>query len=299
MALLFISYRVATAAPYAGRLYDRLSARFGDAAIFYDRASLGPGDVWRDRLREELQHSVAVLAVVDPEWASMLKARSETEDMVRFELKTAIGLGKTIMLLRVAGANVPDSGDLPEELRCLLDRQVLKIDDSTAAAYDASIAVLIAATERLDGLAAPAESAVVEQLLAKDYAAAERLLMRQPSTLRQRASFQVYLALARLGDRSFNALHPVERETIETLLRRARAASSEPDLAMLLLAILEIDFYELHGRASAEPTRTADVLRSGAVRLEVKSRSLLSNVRVSDRARRELRLDAMLAGGAT
>ena len=113
----------------------------------------------------------------------------------------------------------------------------------------------------------------------RDYDGAERLLMRQAASARERLS--VYLALARLAGRSFNALYPTEREAIEALLRRARTSN----LARVLLAILEIDYYQLHGLVSAAPVRPAEV-RVAA--LDATSRSLVSHLDISRRARREL-----------
>jgi hypothetical protein len=300
MALLFLSYRVVTAAPHAGRLYDRLSNHFGQAAIFYDRGRLRPGDLWKDRLQQELENAAAVLAVIDPLWASSFEVRAETEDIVRFELETAIRFQKTIVPLLVGGALFPPPREeLPFALQKVLDRHFLVMDETSPTGYTASIATLIGMLESLDELISAVEPAVVELLVAKDYAAAERLLVRQPAAARQRASLSVYLALARLGGRSFNALYPAEREAIEMLLRRARAASSTCELPMFLLAILEIDYYQLHGLVSAAPVRPAEVLsRNGTVPLDAGSRSLLSHLNISRRARRELQLDQVLPGSS-
>ncbi|HEX7679728.1 MAG TPA: toll/interleukin-1 receptor domain-containing protein [Thermoanaerobaculia bacterium] len=297
MALFFLSYRRATAGPYAGRLSDRLVSHFGEAAIFYDRGRLSPGELWQDRLLRELKDAAAVLAVIDTAWASSFEARAETEDFVRFEIETALGFQKTIVPLLVGGAQLPDQEKLPLRMQQVLDRQFLMIDETSDAGYTASVATLIGVLESLDALVTAVEPAVAEQLLAKDYAGAERLLMRQPAAARQRAILSVYLAFARLGGRSFNALYPAERETIEMLLRRARASSPTWDLPLLLLAILEIDYYQLHGLVSAAPVRPAEVLsRNGTVSLDAVSRSLLSHLNTSQRARRELQLDAVLEG---
>jgi hypothetical protein len=291
MALLFLSYRAATAAPHAGRLYDRLAARFGEAAIFYDRGGLRPGDLWRERLREELERAVAVLPVIDPAWSASLVKEPDGEDMVRYELETAIHLQKTIVPLRVGGAAMPAPQEVPATLRSIVDRQFLVIDETTTAAYDASVAALIGTLDNIEGLLAAVETEAVELLLAKNYVAAERLLMRQTETARQRGSLSLYLALARLSGRSFNDLYPAERETIEMLLRRAWSASPAWELPLLLLAILRIDYYQLHGLAGGEPVRPAEGLYAA---LDARSRSLLSHLNISRRARRELQIDAPL-----
>jgi hypothetical protein len=290
MASLFLSYRVATAASHVGRFYDRLAVHFGETAIFYDRGSLRPGDLWRDRLRQELHDAVAVLPIIDPGWASSFAERQDTEDMVLFELETAVQLQKTIAPLRVGGSAIPAIDKLPSTLRSILNRQFFVINETTPATYDASVATVIATLENLDGLAAFVESQVVDLLVAKKYGAAELLLLRQPNATRERARFLAYLALALLGGRSFNALHPNEREKIEALVRSAHAAAPSWELPMILLAILEIDYYAQHGLVSAEPVPASAV---STAQFEAPSRSLLTGLRISSRAIQELQLDLL------
>jgi len=289
MALLFLSYRVATAAPHVGRLYDRLAAQFGEAAIFYDRGCLHPGDLWRERLQREMCDAVAVLPIVDPKWASSFAERRGTEDMVLFELEMAVHFQKTVMPLCVGGAAIPGPEELPSTVRCILERQFCVIDGTSPATYAASVATLISTLESTDGLLAAVESHVVDLLVARNYAAAERLLLSQPDAARERASFLAYLALSRLGGRSFNALHPNEREHIEALVRRSRAAAPSWELTGFLLAIMEIDYYDLHGLVSADPV-SASAVRTAL--LDAPSRSLLAGMRMSRRAVQKLHLDS-------
>ena len=49
MANVFISYRREDSGGHAGRLYDRLTARFGNARVFMDLQDIAP-DVLRHRL---------------------------------------------------------------------------------------------------------------------------------------------------------------------------------------------------------------------------------------------------------
>ena len=44
MAGLFISYRREDSAPYAGRLYDRLSRDLAEHEVFIDIDTIDPGD---------------------------------------------------------------------------------------------------------------------------------------------------------------------------------------------------------------------------------------------------------------
>ena len=48
MSGIFISYRREDSAPYAGRLYDWLSHRFGKESIFIDIDTIQPGEDFVD-----------------------------------------------------------------------------------------------------------------------------------------------------------------------------------------------------------------------------------------------------------
>ena len=48
---VFVSYRREETAPYAGRLYDRLSDRFGESHVFMDVDSIEPGTDFIDAIR--------------------------------------------------------------------------------------------------------------------------------------------------------------------------------------------------------------------------------------------------------
>jgi len=293
MAFLFISYRVATAAPYVSRLNDWLVKHFDQSAVFYDRATLHPGDDWRSRLRRELKNVAAVLAIIDRQWLASFVDRAKSDDIVRFELETAIALGKPIMPLLVGGYRADMkkfAAQLPPSLQSIMNHNFHTLDDTTPAMYETSIKTLIAAIERLDASIAAVEQTVVGHLLAKEYATADRLLVRQPPS----AHRNTYLALARLAGRSFNALYPAERETIEALLLRAQTLAADWDLPKFLLAIIEIDFYELNGIVSTYPAVSASDVRG--LQMGDQTRALLSNLYIGRRARRVLGLDTLLSG---
>ena len=290
MASFFISYRVESGRAYAGRLYDRLAAHFGADAIFFDKGSLRGGERWLDRINGELERAAAVFAVIDPQWPQSFAERKAEEDFVEVELATAIKLEKTIISLLVGGMQtMPGRGTIPSSLHAMLDRQWVVLHDTSVDDYASSVARLIATVGGLDGVVHAVEQQAVALLTRRQYAEAERVLLRQPEEAHGRAGFSAWLALARLAGRSFNALHPKERETIEALLRSAHAAEPSWELPAILLAILEIDYYENHGLVSAEPIAASAVR---AADLDAPSRALLAGIRISRRALRELQLDS-------
>jgi hypothetical protein len=133
-------------------------------------------------------------------------------------------------------------------------------------------------------------AAGVAALHARSFEAARDLLaplVKEPDAPSQTDG---YLAMARLAGRSFNALHPVEREEIEARLHRARRKDPEWDLPPLVLHALEIDFYELHGLTSGHgygPPAPAHPVDPVAPASE-ETRELLGAVSLSRRARKRL-----------
>lgn len=281
VASVFISYRVASGRAHARLLYDRLAAHF---TIFFDQESIRGGEDWAERIRGEIESAVAVLAVIDPQWSLSFKESRET-NFVEVELKTAIDLRKTVIPLLVGGAHMPSRDEIPT-LKEILEEQFIVLHDDV---YDASVARLVAALEGRDAVIQAIQHEILALLTQRQYVEAEHIVLRQPQSTQDRAEFLAYLALARLGGRSFNSLHPNERNKIETLVRRARALAPSWELPVILLAILEIDYYGLHGLVSAEPVPASAVRLT---RLDEPLRPLLTGMRLSRRAVQELHLDA-------
>ncbi|HEV7485748.1 MAG TPA: toll/interleukin-1 receptor domain-containing protein [Thermoanaerobaculia bacterium] len=290
MASFFISYRVKGGKAYAVRLLDWLVERFGAEAIFLDQESMSGGEHWSDRIKHELERAVAVLVIVDQQWSQSFAEPRETQDFLKLELETAIDLKKTIIPLLVGDMRkMPARSEIPSSLYAILDCQCVVVNDTSLEDYATSVNRLITRLGGLDGVVIPAiEEEVPALLTRRQYAEAERVLLRQPEMMRASASFSVYLALARLRGRSFNSLHPNERGQIEALVRNARAADPSSPLPAILLAILKIDYYDLHGLVSAEPMPAAAVLAA----LDGRTRSLLTGMRLSRRALQELQLDS-------
>ena len=67
MANIFISYRRSDAAPYAGRLDDRLTAHFSDPQVFMD-LEIKPGDDFVERLEEGVSRCDVLLVLIGPQW---------------------------------------------------------------------------------------------------------------------------------------------------------------------------------------------------------------------------------------
>src|SRR5215207_7894348 len=131
---LFICYRREETAAHAGRLYDALSAKFGEPNVFMD-IELEPGIDFVDRIRQVVGSCHVLLVIVGPKWAALSDgadhARIEDEDdYVRLEVETALRRSDVrVIPLLVAGARMPHSDELPEAVRALTRRNAFELSD--------------------------------------------------------------------------------------------------------------------------------------------------------------------------
>lgn len=148
---IFISYRRSDAAGSAGRLYDTLSARFGDGHVFMDVDSIRPGEDFTEVLTDVLDRCAAVVVVIGPGWLTAADADSgrrlaDPDDYVRAEVAHALSTGVAVFPVLVDGATMPRPEELPEDVRDLTTRQAIEISP-TRYRYDAGR--LVTALRRL------------------------------------------------------------------------------------------------------------------------------------------------------
>ena len=120
---IFISYRRDDARGASGRLYDWLRIAFGREHVFRDVHSIGIGK-WRDKIDRALACSSVCVAVVGPRWANAenLPRLHRADDMVRHELVSALACSDLLLVpALVEGAELPNTADLPTELRPIFD----------------------------------------------------------------------------------------------------------------------------------------------------------------------------------
>jgi hypothetical protein len=144
---VFINYRKAESAGWARLLYDRLAGEFGAENVFLDQVSLVPGVKWLGELRSRSGGSAAFVALIGPEWASIMskRAASEEEDFVRSEIETALRKGsgvQEVIPVLVDDAVTPREDDLRYlgGVHPLLNRQQAEL---RPAHWDADVQVLV------------------------------------------------------------------------------------------------------------------------------------------------------------
>lgn len=130
--MIAISYRREDSLPITGRLYDRLQAKFGQQNVFMDFDSIPPGVDFREQIKQTIERSNLVIAVIGPRW---LSERADTSrriddpaDFVRLEIKYALERGIPVIPLLVDNTLMPKPEKLPAELEALAFRNALPLD---------------------------------------------------------------------------------------------------------------------------------------------------------------------------
>jgi hypothetical protein len=138
---VFISYRRKETAAYAGWLYDRMVARFGENNIFMD-VEMAPGIDFADRITEVISGCVVLIVVIGPSWAAVTEEDGSRRldnpaDFVRLEIETGLRRPDvTPIPVLVGGARMPKREDLPPEIRAIARRNAIELSDGRWT-YDA------------------------------------------------------------------------------------------------------------------------------------------------------------------
>src|ERR1700756_1946345 len=111
--MIAISYRREDSLPIAGRLYDRLQAKFGKQNVFMDFDSIPPGTDFRQQIKQTIEHSSVVIAIIGPNWLGARAHNSrridDPTDFVGLEIGYALEGGIPIIPLLLNNTKMPDS----------------------------------------------------------------------------------------------------------------------------------------------------------------------------------------------
>jgi len=138
---VFISYRREDTADAAGRVYDRLSRLLSKSNVFFDVSTIGGGEDFKEKIVSTISRSDAALIFIGREWLAPVqpvgKARIwEANDYVRAELRAALARPILVLPVLVAGARMPQSEQLPEDVKAITTKNALPLrhesfDDDT------------------------------------------------------------------------------------------------------------------------------------------------------------------------
>lgn len=134
MPRVFISYRRDDSLPYAGRLYDGLTARFGEDQIFMDIDTIEPGADFVEVIESTIARCDAMVAVIGKRWISVTDANGRRRldnpnDYVRLEVAAGLRRGVRLIPVLVEGATMPNPDELPRALQRLARRNALELND--------------------------------------------------------------------------------------------------------------------------------------------------------------------------
>jgi TIR domain len=156
---IFVSYRRQESSHLAGRLYDRLADRFGEAQVFIDVDTIEPGADFAEAIFLAVAACKVLLVVIGPTWLSATDERGrrrldDPDDIVRLEIEAALARGVRVIPILVEDAVMPAREDLPQSLAGLARRNAVFIRHESFR-YDTER--LVAAIQRV--LAATSGSA--------------------------------------------------------------------------------------------------------------------------------------------
>jgi hypothetical protein len=150
---LLLSYRRADSAGIAGRIFDRLAARYGRQSVFMDVDNIPLGRDFRAHIRAFIETCDAVVIVIGPRWHGPRDAAPsrvhDGDDPVRIEAELALARGVPVIPLLVEGAPMPAAADLPESLASLAYLNAARVD--SGADFHHHVSRLLARIDELTG----------------------------------------------------------------------------------------------------------------------------------------------------
>jgi hypothetical protein len=105
-----------------------MAAHFGQSNVFMDVDTVRPGADFVEAIDRAIASSGAVVAVIDPQWATDGTGRNriaDEGDYVSLEIRTALEGGVPVIPVLVLGAQMPQRDQLPLDLQPLARRQAV------------------------------------------------------------------------------------------------------------------------------------------------------------------------------
>jgi hypothetical protein len=166
MPTIVISYRRSDTSAISGRIYDRLTTHYGEHSVFMDVDNIPFGTDFRSQIRETLQRTDVLIAVIGPKWlganADGTSRMQQKADPVRVEIETALERKIPILPVLVDGAKMPESTELPTEFGSFAYLNAAEV--ATGRDFRGHMERLIGA---IDQLAAGNLAAATPQLISK------------------------------------------------------------------------------------------------------------------------------------
>ena len=127
--LVFVSYRRDDSKDFTLRLVEHLRKHCPD--VFVDNDDIRYGDDWRSKLTEAVGTARALVVVIGRQWATLERDGTvrlhHEDDWVRAEIRTALGRGIPVFVVRMNDTQLPAPEQLPPDIRDLLNSQAVPI----------------------------------------------------------------------------------------------------------------------------------------------------------------------------
>jgi formylglycine-generating enzyme required for sulfatase activity len=133
MTAIFISYRRQDTKQIAGRIFDKLEARFGAGSVFMDTEGIPAGVDFHKFLDEAVARARIVLVLIGHGWAEAKNEAGQRrldnpDDFVRIEVESALNRNIPAVPVLIDGAPMPPAEQLPEGMRAFLRFQAAPVD---------------------------------------------------------------------------------------------------------------------------------------------------------------------------
>ena len=133
---VFLSYRRGDTDLFSHRLRDELVKRYGADHVFTETDPMGTGPHVPQPFARSLGPKDVVITLIGPHWLTATDPEGRRlldrhDDLVRWEIESAIRQGVLLIPALVQGAAMPSPDELPEPLRPLAHRQAIELDEPT------------------------------------------------------------------------------------------------------------------------------------------------------------------------
>jgi len=182
MSGIFISYRREDSAAHAGRLYDRLSSRFGAEQVFMDVDDIPPGADFAAHIDAKVASCDAMIVVIGKNWLTVRNAQgqlrlSDPADFVGLEVALALQRGVLVIPVLVAAAAMPKAEELRTDLQPLARRNALTLNDQE---FQRDADILIETLEKIPGFIKGKAKAISDERAALRRKLLRRLWWKAP-----------------------------------------------------------------------------------------------------------------------
>ncbi len=182
MSGIFISYRREDSAAHAGRLYDRLSSRFGAEQVFMDVDDIPPGADFAAHIDAKVASCDAMVVVIGKNWLTARNSEgqlrlSDPSDFVGLEVALALQRSVLVIPVLVAGAAMPKTEELRKDLQPLARRNALTVNDQE---FQRDADILIETLEKIPGLAKTKAATISDERAALRRKLLRRLWWKAP-----------------------------------------------------------------------------------------------------------------------